>query len=68
VYNSAKRLGQNIKKIRIAKGLTQGDLCRRLKVDRSYMSHLESGNKNPTLLTIERVASALNVTVEKLVR
>jgi transcriptional regulator with XRE-family HTH domain len=68
VYNSAKKLGQNIKKIRLAKGLTQGDLCRRLKVDRSYMSHLESGKKNPTLLTIERVAKALNVTVEKLVR
>ena len=66
--NSAKKLGENIKKIRLAKDMTQGDLCRKLEVDRAYMSNVESGKKNPTLSTIERIAKALDVSIEKLMK
>lgn len=66
--NSAKKLGQNIRKIRLAKGMTQGDLCRKLEVDRGYMSNVETGKKNPTLATIERIAKALNVSIEELMK
>jgi len=66
--NSAKKLGDNIKLIRTAKGMTQGDLCRKLELDRSYMSNVENGNKNPTLATIEKIAKALGVTSDKLLR
>lgn len=66
--NSAKKLGENIKKIRLAKGMTQGDLCRKLEVDRAYMSNIESGKKNPTLSTIERVAKALGVSIKELIK
>ncbi len=65
--NSAKKLGENIRKIRLAKGMTQGDLCRKLDVDRAYMSNVETGKKNPTLSTIERIAKALGVSVKELV-
>ena len=65
--DTAKKLGLNIKRIREAKGMTQGDLCRKLDVDRAYMSNVESGKKNPTLATIERIAKALGVSIEKLV-
>ena len=63
---SAQKLGVNIKRIRESKGMTQGDLCRKLEVDRSYMSNVENGNKNPTLATIERIAMALGVTTKEL--
>ncbi len=53
--DSAKKLGENIRKVRLAKGMTQGDLCRKLDVDRAYVSNMESGKKNPTLMTIERI-------------
>ena len=66
--NSAKKLGQNIRRIRLAKGMTQGDLCRKLEVDRGYMSNVESGKKNPTLSTIERIAKALDVSIEELMK
>ena len=66
--NSAKKLGDNIRRIRLAKGMTQGDLCRKLEVDRGYMSNVESGKKNPTLSTIERIAKALNVSIEELMK
>ncbi len=68
VNKSSKKLGENIKKIRLAKGMTQGDLCRRLEVDRAYMSNIESGKKNPTLSTIENIAKALNVSVDELLK
>ena len=66
--NSAKKLGENIRKIRLAKGMTQGDLCRKLEVDRGYMSNVESGKKNPTLATIERIAKALGVSTDELLK
>ncbi len=66
--NSAKKLGDNIKRIRLAKDMTQGDLCRKLEVDRAYMSNIENGKKNPTLSTIERIAKALVVSIEELIK
>lgn len=66
--NSAKKLGDNIKRIRFTKDMTQGDLCRKLEVDRAYMSNIESGKKNPTLSTIERIAKALGVSIEELIK
>lgn len=65
---SAKKLGENIRRIRLAKDMTQGDLCRKLEIDRAYMSNVESGKKNPTLSTIERIAKALGVSIEKLIK
>ena len=66
--NSAKKLGENMKKIRLAKGMTQGDICRKLEVDRAYISNVESGNKNPTLSTITNLAKALGVSVDELLK
>lgn len=66
--NSAKKLGKNISKIRLAKGMTQGDICRKLEVDRAYMSNIESGNKNPTLSTITNLAKALGVSIDELLK
>jgi len=68
VDNSAKKLGDNVKRIRLAKDMTQGDLCRKLEVDRAYMSNIESGKKNPTLSTITNIAKALGVSVDQLLK
>ncbi|OGM24336.1 DNA-binding protein [Candidatus Woesebacteria bacterium RIFCSPHIGHO2_01_FULL_39_28] len=65
---SAKKLGVNIKRIRETKGMTQGDLCRKLEIDRAYMSNVENGNKNPTLATIEKIANALDVSIDELMK
>ncbi len=57
-----------MKRIRIAKQMTQGDICRKLGVDRAYISNVESGNKNPTLSTITKLAKALGVSVNELLK
>jgi len=48
--------------------MTQGDLCRKLEIDRAYMSNVENGNKNPTLATIEKIANALDVSIDELMK
>ena len=57
-----------MKRISLAKQMTQGDICRKLGVDRAYISNVESGNKNPTLSTITKLAKALNVSVDELLK
>ncbi len=57
-----------MKKIRAQKGMSQGDICRALGVDRAYISTIESGKQNPTLATIEKIAQALSVKVNKLLK
>ena len=65
---SSKKLALNMKKIRMRKHMSQGDICRELGVDRAYISTIESGKQNPTLSTIERIAKALSVSVDELLK
>lgn len=65
---AAKKLGENIRRVRLDRGLTQDDLCRKLSIDTSYLSNVESGNKNPTLATIEKIAKALDVSIDELMK
>jgi transcriptional regulator with XRE-family HTH domain len=55
-----------MKRIRLEKGITQGDICRKLELDRAYISNLERGKKNPTLATIKKIAKSLNVPINEL--
>ena len=64
----SQKLGENLKKIRLEKKMSQGDICRALGVDRGYISNLESGKRNPTLATIKRIADALDVSVDRLLK
>jgi len=57
-----------MKKIRERKHLSQGDICRKLGVDRAYISNIESGKQNPTLSTIEKLAKALGVSIDELLK
>ncbi|MEK7129125.1 MAG: helix-turn-helix transcriptional regulator [Patescibacteria group bacterium] len=64
----SKKLGKNIKKIRTQKGMSQGDICRALDMDRGYMSAIENGKKNITISQLERLAQALGVSSDKLLK
>ncbi len=48
--------------------MSQGDICRKLDMDRSYMSAVESGKKNITLAILERLATALGVNPSELLK
>jgi len=65
---SSKKLGKNLKKIRTQKQMSQGDIARALEVDKGYISNIENGKKNPTLSTLARLAEALGVGVDDLLK
>ncbi len=64
--DDAKKLGENLKKLRIKKDISQIELARMLSVDRSFVSNIENGKNNPTLSTISSLAKALKVSTEEL--
>lgn len=64
--DDAKKLAENLKKIRSKKNITQTELAQTLNVDKSFISNIENGKNNPTLSTITNLAKALKVQVEEL--
>lgn len=57
------KLADEIKTLRVAKGLSQEALALSADVDRSYVSQLERGIANPTLVILQRIAIALDAKV-----
>jgi len=57
------KFGRKIRKIRIDKGLTQEQLGFKCNLHRTYIGMIERGEKNITLLNIEKIANALNISV-----
>jgi transcriptional regulator with XRE-family HTH domain len=57
-------VGRNVKRLRIAAGLTQAALAERLGVDRAYVSGLELGQRNPTIVTLWHITKALGVKLQ----
>lgn len=66
--NEAQKLGQNLKRIRVAKGISQGEIARTLKTDKGFVSNIENGKTNPTLATITKLAKAVGVTTGELLK
>lgn len=62
----AQNLGENLRRLREQRGLSQHQIARLAKVPRPTWSHLESGDANPTLAVLLKVASALQVRLEEL--
>ncbi len=63
-----KVVGKRIKDIRESKGISQVELVGRMQgeIDPTNISRIESGRTNPTLFTLYRIASALEVPLKDL--
>jgi transcriptional regulator with XRE-family HTH domain len=64
----ADNLATNLRSLREARGWSQQQLADNSGVPRPTVAHLESGEGNPTLSVLVRVATALGVSLEHLVR
>lgn len=64
----SKKLGNNIRKIREEKSMSQGSICRITGMDRGYISRVENGSKNPTISNLEKIAKALGVKPDVLLK
>jgi transcriptional regulator with XRE-family HTH domain len=62
-------IAQNIKRFRTAKKLSQEQLAQKAGITYSTVAKLESGaNRNPTVNTLQRIAKALDVSLDDLVK
>ena len=68
MQNESTKLGLNLKRIRTKKAISQGDIARELGVSRGFVSTIENGKTNPTLSTIAKIAKALNVSTNELLK
>jgi len=60
------KFGERIRELRKAKGLSQEDFADLCGFDRTYVSGIERGTRNPTLKALEILANALDVSIEDL--
>ncbi len=58
--------GLNVARIRAAKGFSQDKLAEKADLDRTYVSGIERGVRNPGIKTVLCIANALGVTVSEL--
>ena len=59
--NMRKLVGRNFARLRRAKGLTQEEVEARSGFSQQYLSGLERGRRNPTIITLYELAQALDV-------
>ena len=61
-------VGQNVRRMRRAKGLSQEQLAFAAELHRTYISGVERGIRNPTVVIVARIAAALDVEADLLLR
>lgn len=64
--NIKKLFGKKVKQFRLELGISQEELAFRTGLHRTYISDLERGNRNVSLETIEKLATAFNISISTL--
>jgi len=59
-----EKIGQRIKQLREISSMSQKDLAYSADLDRSYIASVENGNRNISIVNIEKIAIALNVNLK----
>jgi len=59
-------IGTNIRKLRNSRKLSQEELAFNAGIDRSYLSEIENGHKNLSVVVLDQIASALGVKIMQL--
>ncbi len=61
-----KRFGSKVKEERQKLGHSQEQFAFKVDLDRTYISDIEIGLRNPSLITIDKIANALNLKLSEL--
>lgn len=59
-------IGKRIKCLRNEIGISQEELADRAAIDRTYITSVECGKRNISIVNIEKIAKALGITLSKL--
>ena len=66
--DARQRVGLNLQELRRARGLSQEELAHRAEVHQTYLSGVERGRRNPSVMVLARIAAALDADLEDLTR
>lgn len=61
-----KKFGKRLAELRVSKDITQENFAFELDVDRTYISYIERGKRNPSLYMLWKIARALKVEFSEL--
>ncbi len=61
-------VGKRIREIRKEQGFSQEELAARAELDRTYMTSVECGRRNISIVNLHKIAEALGVTLEEMFR
>jgi transcriptional regulator with XRE-family HTH domain len=61
--NSRRLLALNVRKLRVARGLSQEGLAADAKLERAHLGRIEREKENPSLDVLDRIANALEVRI-----
>ncbi|WP_395044363.1 helix-turn-helix domain-containing protein [Flavobacterium sp.] len=59
-------LGKRIKYIRLQKKISQTEIAYRCGFDKSNYNTIESGKRNPTIISLIKISKALNISIKEL--
>lgn len=62
------KFAKRVRVIRLKKGMSQGDIAKKMNVGVAYISKIERGTENMSLKNIERLARALRVRMGELIK
>ena len=62
-----KKIGDNIKKFRKEKDISQEALALECGMDRTYVSAVERGERNISVLKLKKIADVLGIDISKLI-
>lgn len=60
------RFGGNVRRLRESVDITQESLAEKAELDQTYISGIENGDRNPTILSVLRIAKALKTSASEL--
>lgn len=60
------KLGEKIKQLRKSKGISQEELASTLKINRNFLSRIETGKSEPTASMLKNIAKIFNVDLNSL--
>lgn len=61
-------LGRIIREKREARGFTQVELANKAGVDRNYIGMVERGERNPSYISLQKIAHGLSLTVSEMIK
>lgn len=66
--DARRRVGLNLQNLRRERGFTQEELAHRANIHQTYLSGVEGGKRNPSIMVLSRIADALEADIEDLTR